>query len=319
MQNSSDNRFKIGKQEVKIGLFAAFALALLVFGFNFLKGENVFNSNLTYYVRYPNAMNLQSSSPVLFRGVKVGSVREVVLQTEGVLVEFYAQENVRIPVGSEARVISTDLFNTRAIELLFSESTTLADSYDTLVGTAESALLEKIADQVTPMRDRIDSLLLTTQRLLSAIDREQLGRTVGNLELTTARFAEISTTVQAPLTRSISNLESVSSNLAKNNEQINRIILNTGKLTDSLSVLSLQPTLASLNQNLSSLSGILGKIEKGDGTMGKMVQDSSLYNRLDESARALNLLLEDFRKQPRRYLNFSVFGGKIKEPKKELR
>jgi phospholipid/cholesterol/gamma-HCH transport system substrate-binding protein len=83
-----------------------------------------------------------------------------------------------------------------------------------------------------------------------------------------------------------------------------------------LSVLSLQPTLASINQNLASLSGILQKIERGDGTMGKMIQDSSLYHRLDESAKSLNLLMEDFRKQPRRYLNFSVFGGKIKEQKK---
>ena len=121
MQNSGSEKFKIGKQEVRLGLFAAMAIGLLIFGFNFLKGENVFNSNLTYYVRYPNALNLQSSSPVLFRGVKVGSVREVILQPEGVLIEFYAREDIQIPVGSEARVISTDLFNTRAIDSVFQE------------------------------------------------------------------------------------------------------------------------------------------------------------------------------------------------------
>jgi len=98
MQNSGSDKFKIGKQEVRLGLFAAMAIGLLIFGFNFLKGENVFNSNLTYYVRYPNALNLQSSSPVLFRGVKVGSVREVILQPEGVLIEFYAREDIQIPV-----------------------------------------------------------------------------------------------------------------------------------------------------------------------------------------------------------------------------
>ncbi|MBM3919480.1 MAG: MCE family protein [Sphingomonadales bacterium] len=316
MQNSNSDRFKIGKQEVRLGLFAALAIGLLIFGFNFLKGENVFNSNLTYYVRYPNALNLQSSSPVLFRGVKVGSVREVILQPEGVLIEFYAREDIQIPVGSEARVISTDLFNTRAIEILFSTNLEVTNSYDTLVGTVETALLEKIADQVTPMRNRIDSLLQTTQRLLGAIDPDELNRTVGNVEIATAQLAEMSSSLKDPLNQSITNMQSVSRNLAKNNEQINNIIKNAGKLSDSLSVLSLQPTLTSLNQNLASLSAILQKIERGDGTMGKMVQDSSLYHRLDESARSLNLLMEDFRKQPRRYLNFSVFGGKIKEPKK---
>lgn len=316
MQNSGSEKFKIGKQEVRLGLFAAMAIGLLIFGFNFLKGENVFNSNLTYYVRYPNALNLQSSSPVLFRGVKVGSVREVILQPEGVLIEFYAREDIQIPVGSEARVISTDLFNTRAIEILFSKNNKVAASYDTLFGTVETALLDKIADQVTPMRNRIDSLLMTTQRLLAAVDPDELNRTVGHVEKATGQLAEMSLSMKGPLNRSLSHIESISANLAKNNEQINKIVYNAGKLSDSLSALSLQPTLTSLNQNLASLSGILQKIERGDGTMGKMVHDSSLYHRLDESAKSLNLLMEDFRKQPRRYLNFSVFGGKIKEGKK---
>jgi len=316
MQNSGVDKFKIGKQEVRLGLFAAVTIGLLVYGFNFLKGENVFNSNLTYYVRYPNALNLQSSSPVLFRGVKVGSVREVILQSEGVLIEFYAREDIRIPVGSEARVISTDLFNTRAIEILFSNSEERAVSYDTLVGTVETALLEKIADQVTPMRNRIDSLLQTTQRLLGSINPDELNRTVGNVELATAQLAEMSSAMKEPLNRSLTNVESISSNLARNNEQINKIVRNAAMFSDSLNALSLQPTLTSLNQNLATLSAILEKIERGEGTMGKMVQDSSLYYRLDESARSLNLLMDDFRNQPRRYLNFSVFGGKVKEPKK---
>jgi len=316
MQNSGSDKFKIGKQEVRLGLFAAMAIGLLIFGYNFLKGENVFNSNLTYYVRYPNALNLQSSSPVLFRGVKVGSVREVILQAEGVLIEFYAREDIQIPVGSEARVISTDLFNTRAIEILFSKNTEVAGSYDTLNGTVETALLDKIADQVTPMRNRIDSLLITTQYLLGAIDPNALNKTFVHVEQATADLAEMSANMKGPLSRSASQVELISGNLAKNNEHINKIIQNAGKLSDSLSVLSLQPTLASINQNLASLSGILQKIERGDGTMGKMIQDSSLYHRLDESAKSLNLLMEDFRNQPRRYLNFSVFGGKIKEQKK---
>jgi len=316
MQNSGVDKFKIGKQEVRLGLFAAVTIGLLVYGFNFLKGENVFNNNLTYYVRYPNALNLQSSSPVLFRGVKVGSVREVILQSEGVLIEFYAREDIRIPVGSEARVISTDLFNTRAIEILFSNSEERAVSYDTLVGTVETALLEKIADQVTPMRNRIDSLLQTTQRLLGSINPDELNRTVGNVELATAQLAEMSSAMKEPLNRSLTNVESISSNLARNNEQINKIVRNAAMFSDSLNALSLQPTLTSLNQNLATLSAILQKIERGEGTMGKMVQDSSLYYRLDESARSLNLLMDDFRNQPRRYLNFSVFGGKVKEPKK---
>lgn len=315
MQNSGSDKYKIGKQEIRLGLFAALAIGLFVFGFNFLKGENVFNSNLTYYVRYPNALNLQSSSPVLFRGVKVGSVREVILQPEGVLIEFYAREDIQIPVGSEARVISTDLFNTRAIEILFSKSTVTAVSYDTLVGTVETALLEKIADQVTPMRNRIDSLLQTTQHLLGAIEPSELNQTVGNLELATADLAEMSASIKDPLKNSVRSFESISRNIAQNNEKINQILLNTGKFSDSLSALSLQPTLTSLNQNLATLSGILQKIERGEGTMGKMVQDSSLYHRLDESAKSLNLLMEDFRNQPRRYLNFSVFGGKTKEKK----
>jgi len=316
MQNSGVDKFKIGKQEVRLGLFAAVTIGLLVYGFNFLKGENVFNNNLTYYVRYPNALNLQSSSPVLFRGVKVGSVREVILQSEGVLIEFYAREDIRIPVGSEARVISTDLFNTRAIEILFSNSEERAVSYDTLVGTVETALLEKIADQVTPMRNRIDSLLQTTQRLLGSINPDELNRTLGNVELATAQLAEMSSAMKEPLNRSLTNVESISSNLARNNEQINKIVRNAAMFSDSLNALSLQPTLTSLNQNLATLSAILQKIERGEGTMGKMVQDSSLYYRLDESARSLNLLMDDFRNQPRRYLNFSVFGGKVKEPKK---
>jgi phospholipid/cholesterol/gamma-HCH transport system substrate-binding protein len=310
------DKFKVGKQELRLGLFAAVTIGLLVYGFNFLKGENVFNSNLTYYVRYPNALNLQSSSPVLFRGVKVGSVREVILQSEGVLIEFYAKEDIRIPVGSEARVISTDLFNTRAIEILFSNNKETSVSYDTLVGTVETALLEKIADQVTPMRNRIDSLLQTTQRLILSIDPNELNRTIGNIELATAQLAEMSSTMKDPLKKSLNNVESISSNLARNNEQINKIVRNASKFSDSLTALSLQPTLTSINQNLTTLSAILQKIERGEGSMGKMVQDSSLYHRLDESARSLNLLMEDFRNQPRRYLNFSVFGGKVKEPKK---
>jgi len=304
------NKLKVSN-ETLVGAFAAVTIAILLLGYNFLKGEEIFTTTTNYYVSYPDAMGLQSSAAVMHKGIKVGSVRKIAFREDlkGILVQFYVNDKVKLPMGSEVRLVSTDLFNTRALEIVL--PTTPNNSFyaknDTITGSIAPGLLDKFGEEFSPL---VSSLNLLIDSLRLAIEPQKIKGTVNNLEQTTQNLNALLADKNSQLNKILRDIASISSNLRSNNETLTAAMANVHAITDSLAKANLTQTLTQAHATLEQTSEIMRKINTGQGSLGLLLNDKQLYNNLNKSAADLDSLVIDLKANPKRYVHFSVFGKK---------
>ncbi|MDP2187893.1 MAG: MlaD family protein [Sphingobacteriaceae bacterium] len=302
------------RNETLVGALAAVSITLLLLGFNFLKGEDLFTSNSNYHVTYENAMNLQSSSSIIYRGIKVGSVEKIKFQPngKGVIVSFYVSNKVKIPKGSEAKLITTDLFNTRAIELILADQTELHAEDDTLVGSIAPGLIDQLGDELSPLLSEVQKTVEHINRISASIDGDKLQKTMTNIEATTASLSQMTGDKNSKFNRILADVASITKNIQDNNKLISAALANVHAITDSLAKAELTSTIAQAREALTQTAAVMEKINKGEGSIGLMVNDKALYENLQKSSEDLDKLLIDMKSNPNRYLHFSVFGRKQK-------
>jgi len=305
------SKFKVSN-ETRVGALAAVSITLLLLGFNFLKGEDLFTSNNNYFVAYDNAMNLQSSSSIIYRGIKVGSVDKIKFREDGkgVIVAFYVSNKVKIPLGSEAKLITTDLFNTRAIELILSERLELYAEDDTLQGNVAPGLMDQLGEELSPLLAEVQKTVQEINRIAASIDGQKLQNTMSNIESTTASLSQMTGDKNSKFNRILADVASITKNIEQNNVLISAALANVHAITDSLAKAELTNTIAQAREALAQTTAVMEKINKGEGSIGLMVNDKALYENLSKSSADLDKLLIDMKANPKRYVHFSIFGRK---------
>ncbi len=293
-------------KEVKIGLIGIAALAMLVFGINYLKGIKMFHAANYYYVEYTNINGLANSSPVFANGFKVGIVRNIsynYAKPGHVTVEVEVDKEMRIPQGSTSELV-TEMLGTVKMNLKLNHSATgYLQPGDTLTGIANNGLMgvaeEKLVPQMEQMLPKMDSILSSLNRLLA----------------------------DPALAGTIRNAERLTANLEVTTRQLNRLMQNelpqiTGKLVtiaDNFSTISTNlkgidyaGTMAKVDSTLYNVQLLTDKLNRKDNTVGLLFNDPTLYQNLNATTANAASLLEDLKAHPKRYVHFSLFGKKDK-------
>jgi phospholipid/cholesterol/gamma-HCH transport system substrate-binding protein len=327
------------RREFLIGVLVVVSVVLLYFGLSYLKGVNLFQKQQKFYGVYDNAAGLQTSNPVILNGYKIGIVKSVRLHDDGsgrILVEVLLRDaNLNIPKDTKLEIYDADLFGGKAIQVLLGQSAELAMDKDTLQTSISLGLAESVKQQIEPLKQKSTQLFASVDTLISNIRRvlnkeqtqdlnqvfNNLKNTISNLERTSYELNGILANNKGKVSSIFDNVNSISQNLRSNNEELTNVIQNASMITDSLAKLNLSQTINKVNHALEGVQKITEQINSGKGSLGKLVQSDSLHNEVVQASHSLDLLLNDMRVNPKKYVSFSIIGGKDKGEefsKKEL-
>lgn len=328
--------------EAKIGLLAAATLAVLIFGYKFLKGRNLLDKSKTFYVVYPNVDMLDASAPVLARGIKIGSVVKVGLNSKNVnevLVTLDIKDEINLPPDTKAVLMSTGLLGGKAIDLQFQRfcETDCLPNKSYIQGIKASML-----GTMLPKEELKEYLKITGDELGGLLDtastKGQIGHIVNDMTTTMEQLANMSKQINQMINlsskniqNSVKNMDVLTSALAKNASALSQSIVNFEQISSKINnsnpnqliqnmdqtvieskkaIQELSNTLTQSQKTLSSLNQTVSQLNEGQGTLGKLMKDQTLYNNLDKTTKNLDFLLQDLRLNPQRYIHVSVFRGK---------
>jgi phospholipid/cholesterol/gamma-HCH transport system substrate-binding protein len=307
--------------ETKIGALTAIAITVLILGYNFLRGNDIFSREQRFYAVYGHVDGLNISKPVLVNGFQIGRVSDMKLQPSGkTVVEFKINKDYPISENSVARLISTDLLGNKAVEFELGNSTVYAENKDTLRSNVERSLAESVQPvqkKAEVIIAKMDSLLTSVNTILNPafqknVDRsfKSIATTLETIEGTTKKVDGLVGSEGGRIGKIMANFESISSNLRNNNEHISHIVANFDQLSNQVAKTNIQETLTNANKAVTDLQTAISKINNGQGSLGLLLNDDKLYNNLNNSAADLDKLMQDLKANPKRYVSFSVFGGK---------
>jgi|694.fasta_scaffold01197_16 phospholipid/cholesterol/gamma-HCH transport system substrate-binding protein len=306
--------------ETKIGALAAVAITLLILGFNFLKGRNLFEKEREIYAVFSKVEALNTSDPVRINGLQVGKILELKEsdpQMTGIIVTIQITKDILIPKNSYATINSNPLGSTTVNIVKGNSSSYLAEG-DTLTTVAAVGLLDGLMGTLDPALDKVTGTLTSLDSLVELIGgtfdpktKASMQKLIGNLEASSSSLNALMS-AQGAVGKTMQNMSAITANLNNNKDTINRILANVETFSSNMSKLDVNPTLEKLQKTADMLNTTLAKINSNEGTMGLLMNDKKLYSNLNASANSLNILLQDFRLHPKRYVNVSVFGKKDK-------
>ncbi|MBG65391.1 MAG: hypothetical protein CMP73_01865 [Flavobacteriales bacterium] len=311
-------------KELKIGIVFVIVFITLIVGINYLKGINVLNKNRTFFAVYNDIAGLQVGSPIMVNGYQVGMVGNIdLLSSQELLVTLKIDHDLAISNNSNSRIINRDLMGTKAISLILGNSTYLMNEGDTFITSVEGTLQDEVNAQILPLKNKaeelissMDSVMIIITAVLDKDARKNLSNSFKSLEETFDLMSKSMSKVDMiidhnneKVSKIISNLESISLNISSHNDQIKNIINNISSISDTL----LRKDILSIIDNFNQISS---NINNGEGSLGLLIKDDTVYKNLENSTAQLSELIEDMKKHPSRYVNFSILGGK-KPYKKE--
>ena len=301
------------KKDVKIGMYALLIFLGAWAGIRFLSGADIFGRTHTYYVYYDNASGLQNASAVVIRGVKVGQVSNVAIaedEPSKVAVTLAVSKDYAIPADSKAKVFSAGLMGGQAIELVIGSSAEMLEPGAKIAPLVEPGMIDMLTSEFGDIKEKLVSVMDNINVTLNSLN----GLVDSNNANISAAIANLNG-VLADIEQSdiVANLDSFTGTLKNNGEKIDSIVANVGNLTASLDE---QQTGAKLAQSVEQLNALLAKFNESDGTVGSLLNDKALYANLAEASNNLSLLLEDLKEHPKRYVHFSLFGGKAEKAEK---
>lgn len=307
--------------ETKVGILAALAIVIFIVGYNFLKGNDIFSRENQFYAKYDKVDGLAISKPVLVNGYQVGRVSALTLQANGqVLAEFKIDPKYAIPSNTVARLESTDLLGSKAVVFDLGNSLKYAADGDTLNANVQANLMEKVEPlqkKAQVIISKLDSLLTSVNTILNPefqknVNRSfaSIARTLENLE-STSKTVDGTVSIQAKrIDVILANAESISSNLKNNNEKITSMMSNMNSFSNQLASTQIKTTIDNANKAVTELQTAVDKINNGTGSIALLLNDHKLYDNLNNSAKNLDNLMIDVKANPKRYVSFSVFGGR---------
>lgn len=310
--------------ETKVGILATVAIAVLIIGYSFLKGNDVFTSENKFYASYDRVDGLSVSKPVMVNGYQIGRVSKMTLQPNGeILTEFKINQDYAIPANTVARIASTDLLGGKAIVFELGDSKNYAEDGDTLQANIQRNILE----QVEPVQKKAEAVVAVLDSVLTSINNTinadfqhnfnrsiaSIANTLNTLEHTTTQVDAIVGTQRTKLSNILSNVESISANFKNNGDRITSILTNLETVTDGVAKANFEQTIQNANTAVADLQHIVDNINSGKGSVGLLLNDEELYNNLNNASKNLDCLMLDLREHPSRYVHFSIFGKKNKD------
>lgn len=314
--------------ETKIGALTIIAVTFLILGFNFLRGRSVLKTGFFLYAKYGDTKKLMPSNPVFANGFQVGSVYTTEAADDnlsGILVEIKLNNEYKIPDNSVA-VIETNPLGTPGISIILGNSTKYLASGDTIKTQEAGDLLGGLTSKITPVADQLkvtlaslDTVLRNVNSTLDPNAKSNLQQVIANLAVatksitvSTASLEKMLNTQSSALASSLNNIDAFSKNLAANNEKITATLSNVEKTTENLSKADIDGVVNNLKASVEKLNTVMEKVNSADGSLGALLNSKDLYNNLNNTVRSLNILMDDLRAHPKRYVNISVFGKKDK-------
>lgn len=308
--------------ELKVGFLALIAFLILYFGFNFLKGNDIFSSARIYYVEYENVDGLMVSNQVMINGIEVGKVKKVEIQpskSNRILVTLRLSQDMVIPDKTVAVLSDGALLGGKIIRLRLEGKGNLAEE-TFLKGETEVGLTTLLKERAIPVIANADSLLVSFRQISTKFDNtgtylntllKTSNETVSNLN---GSVNGIVADNRANIAQISSNMKILSADLMETEKQLRPLLTKFNSVADSLQALRLGKTLKEVDASVISLKKIVQGLERGEGTAGKLIKNDSLYVGLNKTLVDLDKLLLDFRLQPKRYIGISVFGKKNTPP-----
>jgi len=304
-------------REVKTGILVLLGILLLYYGFNYLKGRDLFNSSQTLYTEYDNVEGLVSSTPVTINGLNVGKVDNIGFKGDGsgkLLIKLLVNSDFKFSKNSTAELYETGLIGGKAIAIIPAfDGAEIAEDNDVLKSTVKAGLTDLVNQRLTPLQEKIEIMMVGADSLLTNLNDvfdektktslrnsvSGLNNVIQNFNNTSISLNRLMSNNEEKLNNTLSNVDTMSSNLLKTSEQL----ANT----------NLDQTIKNLEATIQNFNTISSKIENGEGSIGKLLKDEALYNNLEGASLQLEQLLEDMKLNPKRYVHFSLFGKKPKQ------
>jgi phospholipid/cholesterol/gamma-HCH transport system substrate-binding protein len=302
-------------REIKTAILVIASILLFIWGYSFLKGKDLFTNYKTFYVEYDNVEGLATSAPVTLNGLAIGKINGIKINeaTGKLLVELQLKTDFPISKSSVASMYEPGFIGGKQIAILpdFNDKQP-AEEGQMLKGTTKLGLTAGLADKLAPVQDKVEKMLVNIDKLVSGLNnildqkgQEDLKKSLAELSQTMAQFHKASASVNSILDTNKNQINGIVTNF-------NKVSGNFSKMSDSLNKADLGKTVRNLNQTLAKVDGIMNGLNSGKGTMGKLLKDEALYNNLQATSKELELLLQDVRLSPTRYVNVSLFGKKNK-------
>ncbi|MDX2361338.1 MAG: MlaD family protein [Crocinitomicaceae bacterium] len=325
---------KISK-ELITGIIAILAIGLLVAGVNFLKGNSFFGGDENYYAFFPNSGQLAPASSVTVNGVSVGKVLDVQVfpqnpEDKRVLISFNIQEeDFTIPIGSSVEIGSLDMFNKGLIlNLDYMASKGNHEIGDTLYGSVAADMMGQIQGYADPISQKLQAMMLSVDKLVNGVSAfwdetatSEIEGSLKEIQIAIKKFASAAEQIEAlvvdekvKLGRILSNIEQITVNLKRSNDRVKQIVGNVEAITEDLVTADFKGVISNARETLAKINLVLEQANSGEGTLGKLLGDETLYNELVKSNLELQNLMNDIQVHPERYIHFSLFGSKQKSP-----
>ena len=301
-------------KEIKTAVLVIVSIFLFIWGYNFLKGKDLFNSTTRVYVVYDNVAGLVNSAPVTLNGLAIGKVDAITIQPDGkLLVEMQINTDFPISKSSIAEIYDSGLVGGRqiAIKPNFQDKNYIK-SGDYLKASSKLGITDALAQQLEPLQykvqkllDNADALFTNFNDILDEKTKKNLKNSISELNKTLSEFSVASKNINGMIVDNKSKFNSTMTNFDKTSA-------NFSKMSDSLAKANLGQTVRNLEKTLANVDKIMIDIEQGKGTMGKLMKDDAMYTNFTNTSKELELLLQDVRLHPTRYVNVSLFGKKNK-------
>ncbi|WP_029033005.1 MlaD family protein [Salinimicrobium terrae] len=298
-------------KEVKTALLAIVAILLFIFGYSFLKGKNWFDSSRTFYAVYSDVEGLSPSSAVTINGLRVGNVTKIgFLDVSGRLVVTFSVDNdFPFSENSVAQIYGGGLIGGKSLAIIPEyEPGNIAVSGDTLPGEIEEGLLELVNERLTPLQEKIEDLIVSADSLVNSFNevmspatRKDIKNSIASLNATMVSLNNSANTVEEVLDENAPKLDRTFTNL-------DEMAINFSNFSDTLAEVDILKITEELEATVANLEEFSEKMNSGEGTAGKLVNDPSVYNNLERATNQLDALIQDVKLNPKRYVHFSIFG-----------
>ncbi len=307
--------------ETKIGALTIISLTILILGYSFLRGNDVFSSENRFFAVYNNVNGLAVSKPVLVNGFPIGRVSNMTLRPDGkTLTEFKVQQKYDIPKNTLAKLEGTDLLGSKAIVFELGNDTKFAKNNDTLRSDIKGGIaetLQPVQKKAEIIIGKMDSIMTSINNIMNPKFQKNVDRSFNSIANTLQALEGTSKTVDKLVDRQstrinniLANVEAISANLRSSNVYLTGTLANFNKISDDVAKANIKQTLDNANKAVSDLQVAIAKINNGQGSLGLLMNDDKMYNNLNDASSNLNKLLIDIKANPKHYVSFSVFGGK---------
>jgi phospholipid/cholesterol/gamma-HCH transport system substrate-binding protein len=302
------------KNEIKTGILVVIGIGLFVFGFSYLKSNDIFVGDRTFYAVYDDVEGVVNGTPVTVNGFPVGSIQNIsFFKNNNLLVKFRVENNISFSINSIAQIYEAGLIGGKALAIIpANDNSRVADSKDTLKSSVAPGLTELVNDKLTPLQENIESMILSANEVLRKVSLIFDDSTRTNLKTSVSDFTETISDLKETSAMIKSVIKSNKLNIDQTIDNVLDISTNFSEISKTINQSELDLIISNFKNSSDDLAFILKKVSDGNGTISKLIENDTLFQNLNDASKSIDLLLEDIRLNPKRYIHFSIFGKKDK-------